>query len=253
MNDGWIKLHRKLLDGRIFQDPALLKVWVWCLLRAGHADRWIPVKTGRGETTVHLKRGQFIFGRHSASRDLKLPPSTVRDKMQVLCGLEAIALKSDTHFTIVTIINYEVYQEVPTPNPTPIRHPSDTNKKGKNVKKETTPEISAEISTLIKKILPSPEGQNLWFKTIEAISSTRKTNQVSPSVILGFLRTLERYPETQVVTGLNIYLEKDCAREGKGERYLLGIIRNHKPPAATGPGYPLTGSLLDKYPLGVVQ
>ena len=225
---GWIKLHRKLLEGRIFQDPVLLKVWVWCLLRAVHKDQWVTVKTGRGETIVHLERGQFLFGRNSASLYLTMPPSTLRRKLLILCELQAITLKPDTHFSIVTILNYELYQDTWTGNRTGNGHPTDTYKNDKNEKKKESPEISAEISALREKLFSSPKSQDLFSRIIEAISLTRKSSRISPSVILAFLKKLAEYPEAQIVAGFETYLAKEYHHEGKKEEYLLGIIRNHK-------------------------
>ena len=35
---GWIKLHRKTLDSKVFQNEKLLKTFVWCLLKASHKE-----------------------------------------------------------------------------------------------------------------------------------------------------------------------------------------------------------------------
>lgn len=62
-----------------------------------------------------------------------------------------------------------------------------------------------------------------------AIASTRKNGKVADSVLFAQLRKWERYPVEQVEAGIQIYLEKDYAGQGKREEYLLGIIRNQKP------------------------
>jgi hypothetical protein len=49
----------------------------------------------------------------------------------------------------------------------------------------------------------------------------------------------------QVEVGMRIYLDKGCADQGKGEKYLMGIIRNQK---VEEPKEQSTGSvLLDSY------
>ena len=48
MTEGWIRLWRKLLKSVIFDDEGLLKVWIWCLLKASFKRGWVSVKTGRG-------------------------------------------------------------------------------------------------------------------------------------------------------------------------------------------------------------
>jgi uncharacterized phage protein (TIGR02220 family) len=107
---GWIKLHRRVLDHEVFQDPVLLKVFCWCLLRAAHKVTSFPVRTGRGITTITLHPGQLIFGRHESARSLGLSPSTTRRKIERLVILEILTLKTDTHFSIITIVNWNSYQ-----------------------------------------------------------------------------------------------------------------------------------------------
>lgn len=136
VEEGWIKLHRKLLDSQVFQSEGLLKVWIWCLLKANHKDNWVSVKTGRGITEVLVRRGQFIFGRETASKELKMAPRTVYDRMQKLARMQNLAIQPATHYSIVTIQNYNHYQKSeiinPTSNPTPNQHPTNTNKNDDN-------------------------------------------------------------------------------------------------------------------------
>lgn len=55
---GWIKLHRKLKNSLVFDNPDLLKVWIWCLLKATHDDYIQMI----GLQEVELKKAQFILG-----------------------------------------------------------------------------------------------------------------------------------------------------------------------------------------------
>ncbi len=246
--EGWIKLYRQLLDSRAFHDPVLLKVWIWCLLKASHKEQFVLIRTGRGMTTVSLKPGEFLFGRHQGSKELSLSPSTLYRKIQCLCVLAMIALKPDTHFSIVTILNWETFQGEWTGNRTPNGHPKNTYKNDKNVKKKPPDEISSEISLLTDKLFSSNEGKELFTNTIKAISSTRKTNRVSPSVILKLLQDFQKYSEGQILTGMKTYLEKGYHTQGKKEPYLLGIIRNLKSDPSPTPEPKSTGSsLLDAY------
>ena len=110
MNQGYVKLWRKTADSRVFQNEGLLKVWIWCLLRAAHKEIWVSIKTGRGQTEVLLKPGQFIFGRDSAAKKLRMKPTTVWVRMLKLKHLGNIDIESDRQYSIITIINWESYQ-----------------------------------------------------------------------------------------------------------------------------------------------
>lgn len=107
-NNGWIKFHRSTLESLVFDNPKLLKVWIWCLCKAFFEEKEQIV----GKQIVHLEKGQFIFGRLSASSELKLNDRTVYDYMKILEKLEMIAIKSNNKFSIVTINNYDSYQGI---------------------------------------------------------------------------------------------------------------------------------------------
>jgi len=111
MNRGYVCLWRKIQDSPVFQNEGLLKVFVWCLIRANHKEIWVKVRTGRGFTEVKLQAGDFIFGRHSAAKELRMPAGTVWKRMLKLEKLNILNIEKDTHFSIVTIINWPIYQE----------------------------------------------------------------------------------------------------------------------------------------------
>lgn len=109
----YIFLYRKLLESQVFKNESLLKVWIWCLLKANFNDAtWEPVVIGKGKIEVNIKRGQFVFGRNSAARELNMKPTSVRKRMLKLKNIGNIDMQSDTHYTIVTVRNYLDYQPV---------------------------------------------------------------------------------------------------------------------------------------------
>ncbi|MCP4149861.1 MAG: hypothetical protein GY757_19100 [bacterium] len=136
-DDTWIKLHRKILDSMVFANPDLLKVWIYCMCKATYKSRWTTVKVGRGETEVELHPGQFIFGRKSAGKKLKMNPETVRKRMDKLKKAGNITIESTTQYSIVTVVNFTRYQAkqekstIESTSQVPTKYqPSTTNKKG---------------------------------------------------------------------------------------------------------------------------
>jgi len=110
LNGGWVRLYRKTLESAVFQNPVMLKIWIWCLLKANHEGRSVFVRTGRGETLVNLQPGQFIFGRNSASKELSLPASTIRNKITQLEKMGNLSIHVDRHYSIVFISRWKEYQ-----------------------------------------------------------------------------------------------------------------------------------------------
>jgi|LFRM01.1.fsa_nt_gb hypothetical protein len=105
-SQGWIKLHRQLLNSHVFQNEKLLKIWVWCLLKASHTERTQVV----GRQKVELKEGQFVTGRHAAAAELAMAPSTAWDYLKLLESENCINIKSNNKFSVVTIVNWGFYQ-----------------------------------------------------------------------------------------------------------------------------------------------
>lgn len=110
--EGWICLHRRLLHSIVFTDAELLRLWVWCLLKASHRERWVPYSSGKGNRPVKLVPGQFIYGRNSAAESLNTPATTTDARMQKLVLLGCIVMQRDKQYSIVTICNWQSYQQV---------------------------------------------------------------------------------------------------------------------------------------------
>jgi hypothetical protein len=104
--NGFIKLHRKLLSSPTFDNPNLLKVFIYCLLKASHCKHIQIV----GLQNIPLLPGQFIYGRDKAGRELRMKPSTAHRYMLCLKSCGNVDIKANNKFSVVTVANWEVYQ-----------------------------------------------------------------------------------------------------------------------------------------------
>lgn len=111
MDNGFILLSRGILESDVFASQKLLKIWIWCLCKANFKDKSVPLKVGKGETIVRVKRGSFIFGRNKAEDELFIDGSTIYKSMQKLKELSMIEIESNNQYSIVTISNYDTYQD----------------------------------------------------------------------------------------------------------------------------------------------
>lgn len=105
-NQGWIKLHRKLIDSAVFDNPKLLKVWIWCLCKASYQPYDLMV----GNQIVHLQEGQFVYGRLKASSELQISESMVYKYMNLLKSLHMVSIKANNKYSVVTIEKWTSYQ-----------------------------------------------------------------------------------------------------------------------------------------------
>lgn len=160
MQNGWIKLHRKLLANSIFSSEKGLKIWIWCLLKANHKSNDIFV----GRQKVSLLQGQFAFGRKKASQELEMSASTVWFWMLTLESNTYIDIKRTSKYSIVTINKWKEYQLIDSQvvqKKCDKSATKDTNKNVKNVKKTTKGEkISKKlVNTLLQeRRLQRPDG-----------------------------------------------------------------------------------------------
>lgn len=102
MCNGWIKLHRKILDWEWFTSPSTLQLFIYLLLRANKED-----KKWRG---ILIKRGQLVTSAATISEETKLSTQQVRTSLNRLKSTNEITSKTTNRFTLVTVCKYESYQ-----------------------------------------------------------------------------------------------------------------------------------------------
>ena len=102
MCNGWIKLHRKILDWEWFTSPSTLQLFIYLLLRANKED-----KKWRG---ILIKRGQLVTSVATISEETKLSTQQVRTSLNRLKSTNEITSKTTNRFTLVPVCKYESYQ-----------------------------------------------------------------------------------------------------------------------------------------------
>ena len=102
-NKGWICLHRKMIDWEWFSKPEMVQLFIFLLLRAS-------VKEAKWQGLV-IKRGQLVTSVASISTATKLTAQKIRTCLQRLEDSGQIERKTTNKFTIITICNYESYQD----------------------------------------------------------------------------------------------------------------------------------------------
>ena len=112
--DGWIKLHRKIRDNAIFNDPYLFRLWIICLTEATYRKREQVV----GKQMVLLEPGQFVTGRFQLEQLFNKGLTSEQQKAGIslwrwlinLKNAGFIDIKSNNKFSVVTIENWAFYQ-----------------------------------------------------------------------------------------------------------------------------------------------
>jgi hypothetical protein len=103
---GWIKLYRKSLFNGWLKNHNLWVFWCYCLLKASHRENRVIV----GNRQIILQPGQFVFGRKKASKETRLSERSIRTCVYNLCTLGNLTIKTTNKFSLITIVNWELYQ-----------------------------------------------------------------------------------------------------------------------------------------------
>lgn len=102
MSNGWIKLHRSMIDWEWYTDQNTSRLFIHCLIRANHSDtKW------RGNI---IKRGQFITSLDTLSCETGLTISQIRTAFKKLVDTDEIASLSQARSRIITVVKYDQYQ-----------------------------------------------------------------------------------------------------------------------------------------------
>ena len=102
MEQGFIKLHRSILDWEWWEDDNTLKVFLYLLLNANYEN-----SRYRG---YEVPRGSLVVGRKKMSETLHLSEREIRTAISHLKSTNEVTTKATNKFTILTITNWEKYQ-----------------------------------------------------------------------------------------------------------------------------------------------
>ena len=100
--EGWIKLHRKMINWEWYNDINVKVVFLHLLLTANHED-----KKWQG---IEIKRGQKITSLSHLAEETKLSVKQIRNVLNKLKSTGKITSKGTNKYTIITIVKYNDYQ-----------------------------------------------------------------------------------------------------------------------------------------------
>lgn len=97
MNEGFIKLYRKIIDWEWYTDVNTKALFIHLLLMANHTDqRW------RGQV---IKRGSLVTSYGSLSVQTGLTVKQVRNSLKKLEKTGDVASKSTNRNTLIMVLN----------------------------------------------------------------------------------------------------------------------------------------------------
>ena len=201
---GWIKLHRQILEWEWYSDNNCFRLFLHLLLKANHKE-----KRFKG---IELKVGSIVTSRDLLARETGLTSQQIRTALTKLISTNEITSVTSSQGTIIQIVSYEKYQvstnEITNEQPTSNQQ-STTNNNVKNEKKFIIPTFNDVLEYCMQNNLDVDGvkfinfyeskgwmvGKNKmkdWKAAIRTWVKPKQTQEVSPeelkAIKLGFLK-----------------------------------------------------------------
>lgn len=106
--DGYIKLHRKILENPVVcKDADYFAVWIYLLVNATHKEYQAIFK---GEK-ITLQPGQLLTGRYAIASQFSISDSKVKRILIAFENDRQIDRQRSNQNSLITILNWETYQQ----------------------------------------------------------------------------------------------------------------------------------------------
>ena len=163
MGKGWVKLHRKLEEWEWSSDPNMVSLMVWLMILANYKetrykDQIIPI-------------GSFVTGRKSLSKKTGISEQTIRTCLERLKSTSEVTIKSTSKFSIITLCNYNTYNNDKEPSNQQIPNTLTSDQPATNQQLTTSKEFKNLKKTIDSSIIlntpPSPPKGSSIFQEAE--------------------------------------------------------------------------------------
>lgn len=106
MHRGYVKLWRCIEDTGLVGQPSAFYLYSYLLLKATHKSKSVVVSGA----VFSLEAGQVVVGRNKLADDTGLSVRQIRTALELLKKLSLIATKATNKCTVVSIVNWDAYQ-----------------------------------------------------------------------------------------------------------------------------------------------
>lgn len=102
MINTFIKLNRRIQEWGWYTNPNTFRVFIHLLIKANYkAKKW---------EDITIQKGQLVTSHEHIASELKLSRQNVRTALKNLIKTKEIEVNSTKLYSLVTIVNYDVYQ-----------------------------------------------------------------------------------------------------------------------------------------------
>lgn len=162
--DGWVSIHRKIIDAPWFNKSEYVHLWLYLLLKANYEDKEVFI----GNEKVLVKRGEILTSRHKLSEVVHIQESKIYRILKRFENEHQIEQHKTKKYTVISILNYNMYQNNEQENEqqmnnkrTTDEQPMNTNNKKNKYNNNiyTSKKILMEHFSLTWKKYPNKKGK----------------------------------------------------------------------------------------------
>ena len=213
-NQGWIKIHRKILEWKWHDNPVVGWLFIHCLLSANHDDGY-----WKG---ILVKKGSFITSQPHLAKKTGLSVMQVRFALDKLKLTGELTVKTTNKYSVITINNWSKYQDINsqinsqlTGKQQAINRQLTTNKNNKNNKNEEKEE----------KYINTPQGELVSFFSSVFEKRFQKPYLPFKSDYINMSSLLKKYSMDQLKKYISWYIYWDSWQTKSG--YTIGKFYRH--------------------------
>lgn len=122
---GWIKIHRDIFKNPFMQHPNTFTLWVYILCNVTYQKTDALFEGKR----ITLEPGQGLFKFPEVAQTLHIPLRTVYRLVELLKINKQIVKQKTPRNTLITVVNWEQYQNLVKQNDKPLSNKCQTNGK----------------------------------------------------------------------------------------------------------------------------
>lgn len=194
--EGWISLHRKMLDNPIIcKDSDYVSVWIYLLLSATHKEYDVTFEGKR----ITLRKGQLITGRKSIADKFKISESKVQRILKTFENEQQIEQQTNPRNRLITIVNWNIYQEVGQQNEQQVNN------------KRTTTEQQVNTNNNINNVIMKQCNKNKKEKKLTELDdliNNNFSNEELKNTVYEFIKMRKAIKKPLTTRGLELMINK---------------------------------------------
>ena len=223
MNAGFILLYRQITEWEWYQNPNTFRVFLHCLLMANFTD-------GRFEGK-EIKRGQLVTSLPSLADQTKLSIRQVRVALDHLIMTGELTNKSYSKFRVVTVVNYDKYQNNDRQIDSQVTDKGQTNDsqvtdKRQQYKKENN--VIREKGNNLLPLMGDDEAQEIQLEQNRVLDAAEDAGfDRSNSVMAGLIQLYADYGLEKMLEGIKACVDHSAINLA----YLRAVLKGEKKPS----------------------